>query len=600
MTIQTKYLEVPLEHLELSKANARRTPATLADTVELRASIKAHGLLTPLLVRHHSAGEDGRYLVVDGARRLYALTDLAAADEHYQPGGRVPCTLEEGEHHAGELSLAGNLHVALHPADQVEAFQRMEAAGETIEAVADRFGVTARTVRRRLALAGLAPEVRAAWREGKIAAEHAQAFASNADHHAQCSALKVELMQSYREPSAPSIRSALSPRDTAPTLDADRLGRYVTLAAYEKAGGAVWRDLFADEETAPEGIRLEDRALVRELAQKKLDRKAKALTKKGWGWVETNLDKEGLWQVGSGLGRLGYASGGEYPAEQMALAGCIVIVTFGGVQVYEGAVRKADLPAVKALGAEEGEGGGAREPFDSGAGAGGTPADIDDHGYGTNFAHDVQGWRTDIIQSHLAARPAVALDLLTFQLALDVLLPEVSGEHHYGYPLGITTRLTRDAESAPEWTGAAKARVDQLAALTLEWMGEPEEDRFNAFLTLSRARKDRILAAAIAPTLHGQLVGADSAIEGYEESVAALDIPWATYRPSVEEYFGRLPKARLLSMLADVCGTVTDPRHVHARMLKKGELAEYVAATLAEDFPEWVVPGFRCDDEGDD
>ena len=592
MTTMTKYLEVPLEHLEISKANARRTPATLADTVELRASIQAHGLLTPLLVQCLSSQ---RYVVVDGARRLEALAFI-------EPAWRIPCTLEEGEHDAGELSVAGNLHVSLHPADQVEAFGRMEAAGLTIEAVADRFGVTVRTMRRRLALAalaGLAPEVREAWREGKLSAEHAAAFASSADHDAQRRVLKTETGQSWREPSAPSIYSALSPRDTAPTLNQDRLGRYVTLAAYEKAGGPVWRDLFADEETAPEGIRLEDRALVRELAQKKLDRKAKALTKKGWGWVETDLDKEGLWQVGAGLGRLGYASGGEYPAEQMALAGCVVIVTFGGAEVYEGAVRKADLAAVKALGAEEGEGGGAREPFDSGAGET-APAPGGEHGYTGGVVTDLRNWRNDIIQSHLAARPAAALDLLTFQLALDLLLPEVSGSHHYGNPLDITTTLTRDAESAPEWTGAAKARADLLAALTLEWMGEPEEDRFNAFLNLSRARKDRILAAAIAPTLEGRLVGADSAIEGYEESVAALGIPWATYRPGVDDYFARLPKARLLKLLADACGTATGPRCAHARGLKKGALAEYVAATLAEDFPDWTVPGFRCDDEGDD
>ena len=229
----TKYIEVPLEHLEVSRANARRTPAALADAQGLRASIVAHGLLTPLLVQCLSSE---RYIVVDGARRLHALTDLAAADEHYQPGGRIPCTLDEGEHHAGELSVAGNLHIALHPADQVEAFQRMTDAGGTVAEVANRFGVTTRTVQRRLALAGLAPEVLAAWRDGVLAAEHCAAFASNPDHVAQRKALRdSKHPYSRRVLRGRSIRRNVQPDDT-PTLGRDKLGRFVDGQGLRKSG----------------------------------------------------------------------------------------------------------------------------------------------------------------------------------------------------------------------------------------------------------------------------------------------------------------------------------------------------------------------------
>ena len=149
----TQHIEVPLEQLEPAKSNARRTAAPAPDHEQLVASIRAHGLLAPLLVRPRGGIADGSYLVVDGMRRLVALREI-------DDPAPVPCTLETGETPAGELSAAGNLHVALHPADQAEAFERMRDGGSTIEAVADRFGVTVRTVRRRLALAGLAPEVR--------------------------------------------------------------------------------------------------------------------------------------------------------------------------------------------------------------------------------------------------------------------------------------------------------------------------------------------------------------------------------------------------------------------------------------------------------
>ena len=594
MLTTTHHIEVPLDHLEPAKSNARRTPATAADHEQLVASIRAHGLLTPLLVRERGGGVDAEsetYLVVDGARRLAALREL---DEP----APVPCTREMSETHAGELSVAGNLHVALHPADQVEAFERMRDAGETIEAVADRFGVTVRTVRRRLALAGVAPAVRAAWRDGKISSEHAAAFASSADHDAQAKVLAAELRDSWRSPHPDRIRNLLNPRGESPTLDQDRLGRYVGLAAYENAGGEVWRDLFADEETAPEGIRLENRELVRQLAQKKLDRKARALTKQGWAWVETDLDTQERYSLKTGgYGRLEYAS--EYPAEQMALAGCIVIVSYQGAEVAAGLVRITDLPAVRALtGSEDpdGSGGGPREPFDPEA----PPAPADGIGYSGGLESDLRRWRTDIVQSALARNPGAALDLLAFQLALDVLLPEISGEHHYGNPYALATTLTGDAESAPVWTFASPERTRLLDTLPLQWLAEPDEDRWTAFETAlagDDTARDRILAAALAPALHSRLCGVGAnEIEGYEETVGRLDIQWDGYRPDVEGFYGRLTKTHLLDLLADACGTATDERVKHAKTMKKGELASYVAERIAEDFPHWTVPGFTSEE----
>lgn len=58
--------------------------------------------------------------------------------------------------------------------------------------------------------------------------------------------------------------------------------RYVTVAAYEKAGGEVRRDLFEDD------AYLADPAMVRSMAEAKMQRSklAKTVAGEGWRWVE--------------------------------------------------------------------------------------------------------------------------------------------------------------------------------------------------------------------------------------------------------------------------------------------------------------------------
>ena len=53
----------------------------------------------------------------------------------------VPCQVVADEH-ALEISLAENtVRLAMHPADEFEAFARLAEAGQTAEQIAERFGV---------------------------------------------------------------------------------------------------------------------------------------------------------------------------------------------------------------------------------------------------------------------------------------------------------------------------------------------------------------------------------------------------------------------------------------------------------------------------
>jgi ParB family transcriptional regulator, chromosome partitioning protein len=89
-----------------------------------------------------------------------------------------------------------------------------------------------------------------------------------------------DLPEWSRMRNAENIRAAI----TEAHMNADsKLARFVTVAAYEAAGGVVLRDLF-DAEGAGW---ITDPALLKRLASEKLEREAERLrTEEGWKWVE--------------------------------------------------------------------------------------------------------------------------------------------------------------------------------------------------------------------------------------------------------------------------------------------------------------------------
>jgi ParB family chromosome partitioning protein len=126
--------------------------------------------LQPLLV---VAREDGRYEVVAGGRRLAAFKLLAKA-KTLPRNHSVPVLVREV---GAEESLAENMvRVALHPADQYEAFRRLELGGLGSTDIAARFGVSQRVVRQRLALGAVSPAQMQAYREGELTLAQLEAF----------------------------------------------------------------------------------------------------------------------------------------------------------------------------------------------------------------------------------------------------------------------------------------------------------------------------------------------------------------------------------------------------------------------------------------
>lgn len=269
-------INIPLNKLTAWEGNVRKTQ-NKASLDELAASIKAHGLLQSLVVR-----KDGKkYAVVAGSRRLAALTALQSSGD-ITPAFEVPCQVIEKDADATELSLAENaVREDMHPADQFEAFRELIDKGKSLADVAAAFGITEAVVIRRLKLARVSPVILAAYRAEKLDLEQVMAFAISDDHAAQEHVYK-NLRPHGRD--WRTIRDALTENEISAK---DKRVKFVTLKAYEKAGGSLKRDLFSDDE---DNVFITDTSLLETLVTAKLEKAATALRKEGWKWTETRID----------------------------------------------------------------------------------------------------------------------------------------------------------------------------------------------------------------------------------------------------------------------------------------------------------------------
>ena len=73
----------------------------------------------------------------------------------------------------------------MHPADQVVAFTKLADAGQSVSAIAARFGASERIVEQRLRLGNAAPELLDAYRADEIDLEVLKAFAVTTDRERQ-------------------------------------------------------------------------------------------------------------------------------------------------------------------------------------------------------------------------------------------------------------------------------------------------------------------------------------------------------------------------------------------------------------------------------
>ncbi|MGA2536682.1 MAG: ParB/RepB/Spo0J family partition protein [Terracidiphilus sp.] len=258
-------ISVPLSKLIPNKRNPRRVKPERDAHRQKVASIRAFGLIQPLVVRADDKVAGG-YRVIVGNGRLAALRDVFK-DSARPP--KVPCVLRSvDDGTADALALAENfIREPMHPLDEAEAFAKLareEAKG--VESIAAEFGVSQPYVRQRMKLATLSEPVKAAYRQGAIDTATAEAFASvPADRQ-----LEVWQEVGGNPQHAQHVRNVIAHA----WIDA----KSATFDLSKLPESAVSKDLFAER------VLIERKAFMEAQAEALLAERQK-LTEEGWGDV---------------------------------------------------------------------------------------------------------------------------------------------------------------------------------------------------------------------------------------------------------------------------------------------------------------------------
>ena len=603
-------LLVPLSCLRPSRRNVRKTAGPSIEA--LAASIERVGLLQNLTVT--LAADGVHYEVVAGGRRLAALR-LLAKKRRLAKDWNVPCLRVE-DVSARTASLTENLQrEAMHPADQFEAFAALVAEGRPIEDIAADFGVTPLVVQRRLKLANVSQRLMADYRADEVSLDQLMALAVTDDHSAQEAAF-------YASPEWQRGPQALRDRLTEREINARHaLVRFVGLAAYEQAGGAIRRDLFAEDD---EGVYLADASLLERLVREKLELHAEEVRTEGWAWVEavphlshaerqvfhpaprqrrepTRREVRRMEVLQGRIDRTDAALEDAYGAEDedkaealhqrrealvaelealrsalvghapevRAMAGAILTVDREGqAMVHRGLLREAEAKALRTL--EKLRQGGA------GQGAEGTIAwNGDDaapeaaHGVSDRLAQRLSAHRTAALQIELARQPQVALAALVHGMVRQVLQGPLHGQ---GLPLGVRLEVQdRLATLAPDVPQSPAAVA--LHELRQAWASVLPKDGDALFAVLQAMPQEellRLLAVCAAASVNVVTPSATHQPPGAALARAVgLDMA-AWWKPTAEGYFRHVPKAAIL----EAVGQFAPEQVSRLAKLKKTEIAD--------------------------
>lgn len=577
---------IPLSKLVPWDGNVRKTGAS-DDLGELKASIAALGVLQSLVVRKTHRG---KYAIIAGRRRFLCLSALAG-EGAIEADAPVPCRIIPGSADATEISLTENVvRTAMHPADQFEAFRGLIDGGSSVADVAARFGVNETVVKKRLRLARVSPVVFTAYREGKLTLEQLQAFAASDDHDAH---ERVFGDLSHRSDDPEDIRARLTEHEIAAN---DRRARFVTLAGYEAAGGALRRDLFAEGD---DGIFLLDSVLLDRLAMEKLQADADLVRAEGWKWVEampeldpetrgefrmrrpeplplSDADAEEQRELADEYNRLfdTMEEGDEetsarldeiearmngleetqsvYTPETLAIGGAIVTIGRGGEsEIIRGLVRPEDEPEESRDESEP-----RQKPEFSAA-----------------LVESLTDARSAAISASLAEHPHIALAAVTHELASSLFRP---GPH--AGCLQLSAKVTHHKEESRGASELERIREQWLARLPedgsalWDWCLAQDTGTLLQLLAYCAARAVNAVQARHEYADNPRMTHAKALVEALNLNM----VEWFT--PTADNYFSRVGRTDILSAITEAKGK---PVKRSWEKLRKSELVALAEREVA-------------------
>ena len=660
--------DIPFNKLVLSQSNVRRIKSGVS-IEELAEDIARRGLLQNLNVRPVVDGdgkETGMFEVPAGGRRFRAL-EFLAKKKRLARTTPVPCNVREADSaiSAEEDSLAENVQrTALHPLDQFRAFQKFRDQGMSEEDIAARFFVSVNTVKQRLKLASVSETLLDLYAEDAMTLDQLMAFTVSTDHARQEQVWEAIEHSWSKEPY--QIRRMLTENTVRAS---DRRVRFVTIEAYEQAGGTVLRDLFQDDD----GGWIEDVALLEGLVGEKLTAEAETIAEEGWKWISvaadfpyghtnglraltgtpvdlTDEDRAAREALRKEFDRLEaeYAEADELPDEvderlgeievaldafedrpkqydpaEIGRAGAFVSIRHHGqLSVDRGYVRPEDeVPEGDDDAESDGDaatGAGAVQRTVISVGGEPEPQDEEDDAIKPlpeRLVIELTAHRSLALRDALANNPSVAMTALIHKLVRDAF-------QHVSTPgcLEASVRQVYFPVQGDDLKDSAAAKTvdDRHEAWKDDLPLDDDEALWAKIDGLNEASRMALLAHCVSFGVNALYekanpYGAGPTVRGVQQRIheadrlaraVRLDMVETGWRPTVDNYFGRVTKPRILEAVREAKGEETAQLIDH---LKKPDMAKEAERLLADSgwLPEPLrLPalddGTPSDAEGDD
>lgn len=599
-TVTKSAIYIPHNKLILSKQNVRKAKPRKETDEELKANIRAHGVLQNLVV----AAVEGtdQYEVGGGGRRWRLVGDLIKegvfpADHELlcvevDPDDLINASL--GENHGRETT---------HPADQIIAVKKLSESGQSVEQIAKQLYLPDVRVKQLLRLANLAPMILNEFRAGNIGLSAAEAFAITDDTKKQVACFKA------LKPHVEALRVKRYLTDSF--MDSDSaVPKYVGLDAYKEAGGELQSDLLG------ETTYIVNVELMQKLANEKLQRYLNRQSKK-WKWGEIIEDQYEASKIGRiaspdfvGVpeellaeiknveeeyfplddryydleeeeesryqeleGRLSDLQNEKrkyqaFTDEQKAMSGVAVYIGRDGKpKTIKGIVKKSDEPKVKKSEQQNGD----------------KNEDVSEIVESAALKECLGQVYQQAFHAEALKNQNLMFDLLVYSIA-------VSGSNKCFFSTQIRTNLYQLNEEHLLQTNAFAALEEAKQKLALSFLDKSDEtESFETFRSLSKAEKMEILSFFVALSIANPMTSGRDSIPNYLAEAIDFKIE-AHWEPTAENYFSRLQKGSLLAAGLQMFGEqwVDDYRGT-----PKGKLVEVIAER--EEAKAWIPLCFRKD-----
>jgi ParB family chromosome partitioning protein len=550
---------------------------------------------------------------------------------------------------AEEDSLAENVHrEALHPLDQFRAFQTLREKGLSEEDIAARFFVSTTVVKQRLKLAAVSQKLLDIYAGDGMTLEQLMAFTVTNDYARQEQVWEQLSRGCNTEPYY--IRRQLTEGAVRAT---DKRAMFVGVEAYEAAGGIVTRDLFEHDDGGwLQDPALLDRLVIEKLkaeAEKlrtegwkwiavatdfpyghtaglrRLDGHTVDLTDEETATrnaLEAELDgleqqyaeaEEVPEEVDRRLGEIETALETlndrpvVYDADEIAFAGAFVSIDRDGeLRIERGYVRPEDEPPAEPVKANDHDGaahnsepGGTSQRGVITVGSAGTPEPEteteEDDGLkplSERLVTELTAHRTLALRDALANDPGTAFVAVLHALCLSAFYRYSSGSC-----LEISAKSASFSTQAPGLAESTSAKA--IEARHQQWVSQLPKgedglwDALVAFDADSHAALFAHCASLSVNAVHEpwnrnprRLAHADTLARAVK-----LDMTAAGWSPTVDNYLGRVPKARILEAVRDAKGEASAQLIDH---LKKPDMAREAERLLAG--AGWVPEPLRTPD----